>query len=148
MIFTKDTSSVTFKATLFPLVFQTERTQHVNVAESGQMRVYDRGTQAKFIKLQIRDNYTNLLAIRDFINVTCNMMANTFLLSPDTGIDMGNGDGGAMTVRYWDSNFVEIQNFYHQYFYELLLRIEDELLAGGTPYADDFEDVGYIGGPI
>lgn len=146
MKFEHDGSEIQFDAVLYPFEYSSARGQSRGVSETGKARVYDRGAGSKFIRLVLRLNdHARLADIRDFIDKEIIFAKYPFLFTPDPDHNAGNGIGGPVRVRYWSSNLMENQAFYHRYEYEIVLRIENELIG---IYADDMDDVGYLGGPL
>lgn len=143
MTFSKSGITVTFNAVLYPANYEGSRHQNFGLSEDGTCRVYDRNVREALIHLIIKDTHTNLEAIREFIMQTVSQRLYTFTFTPDTNHNVGNGDGGALTVRYWASNFMEKQYAYHRYQYEIILRKEAVITgAGGADYVDDIDEVG------
>ena len=124
MTFSYNGNTVTFDGALFPISYESQRHQNVGVSEDGTALVYDRNVLEEFIHLEIKDDHDNLTNIRNFINTIVKMQLYAFTFTPDSNINVGNGDGGAITVRYWASNFVEKQQIYHRYVYAMTLRRE------------------------
>ncbi len=124
MTFTKDATTVTFDGALWPLDYESMPHQNTGISEDGTVRVYDRNVTEKFIHLEIKDYHDNINNIRSFIETIIKFKKETFTFTPDSEVDVGNGDGGAITVRYWNSNFIEKQIAYHRYTYIMTLRRE------------------------
>lgn len=124
MTFTKNATTVTFNGAMYPVPYKSEPHQNYGESEDGTIRVYDRNVKVQYIELSIKDDHANLTNIRSFIETTANYRQNTFTFTPDTGHNAGAGDATAITVRYWDSNFVENQSSYHIYKYKIILRRE------------------------
>jgi hypothetical protein len=122
--FTKGATTIQITATLYPVKYEGQRNQNFGEAEDGTIRVYDRNVKVEFLHLQIKEDHTNMAALRYFIMSTVKLRKDTFTFNPDSDQDAGNGEGGPITVRYWDSNFIEEQYIYHRYKYSLLLRRE------------------------
>ena len=117
MTFVSGATTVTFTGTLYPTEYESERHQNYGESGDGTIRVYDRSVKVQFIRIDVRDDHDNLTNIRSFIEDTVKMRHTTFTYTPDAGHNVGNGDGGAITVRYWLSNFIERQTSYHIYRY-------------------------------
>lgn len=124
MQFSKGGTTVTFEGALYPLGYESARHQTAGISEDGTVRVYDGGVLEEYITLEIKDGHDNLTNIRNFINNTVKMRMEAFTFTPDPGMNVGNGDGGAVTVRYWASSFAEKQESYHKYRYTMTLRRE------------------------
>ena len=122
--FVKSGTTVTFSYIGYPTAYTSKPHQNMGISEDGTVRVYDRGVTEKYITLKIKDYHANLTNIRSFIETTANFAQNTFTFTPDSGHNAGNGDGGAQTVRYVDSNFIETQPVYQIYSYTIRLRVE------------------------
>lgn len=122
--FVSGQTTITFNAICYPFVYEAERSQNFGESEDGTVRVYDRNVKVEYVKLEIKDTHTNLTALRTFIMDTVKLRNTTFTFTPDAGINAGNADAGAITVRYWGSNFVESQYVYHRYKYIMVLRRE------------------------
>ena len=124
MTFVSGVTTVTLNGAIYPFTYTLDRHQSVGISGDGTARVYDRGPTEQYIGIQLRDDHSNLTNIRSFIETTLVFRKNTFTFTPDSGVDVGNGDGGAVTVRYWGGTFMESQNFYHGYYYDIILRVE------------------------
>ena len=138
MTFQLGATTVTIDAMLFPVERRATRHQTFSTAGDGTRRVYDRGFNDENIKLVIKDDHDNLTNIRTFIEDTVKMRLTPFTLTPDSGVDLGNGDGTGITARYWDSNFIETMVSWHQYRYILQIRKEPEL---AWDYEDDIDEI-------
>jgi len=147
MTLSRPSKTITVFGMLYPVSVEWSRRQNRCVTEAGTARVYDRESSEKFARIVLKNDHSNVADMRKFIEENCLMSSNTFVLTPDSGCDIGNGAGGATVVRYWASNFIEKQQPYHVYRYEIIVRLEDQTI-GGAMYGDDFEDVGYVGGPL
>jgi len=124
MTFSSGGTTVTFNGALFPANYESKAHQNAGEAEDGTVRVYDRNVLVEFVHLEIKDDHDNLLNIRNFIHNTAEFKLNAFTFTPDSNHNVGNGDGGAITVRYWGSNFIERQYKSQLYKYTMILRRE------------------------
>ena len=124
MTFANNGTSVTFSGIIYPVPYSSRGLQSWGTSKDGTVRVYDGDLNEEFISLLIKDDHSNLADIRSFIQVTAVYRKNTFTFTPDAGHNVGNGDGGAITVRYWEDRFTETQYIYQLYRYEYLLRKE------------------------
>lgn len=122
--FVKGSITITFRLTILPLSNEYQRFQNVGISGDGTVRIYDRETEEQFVRILFKDIHSNLSAIRSFIRTTVKMRRETFIFTPDANVNVGNGDGGAIIVRYWNSNFIENQVNYQKYNYEMILRKE------------------------
>ena len=119
-------STITFTGFIFPFVHTYSHHQNRDIAEDGTARVYDRGVTERFIGINLNEkNHTNATTnLRTFIITTVTFSLTTFTFTPDAGMNVGNGDGGAVTVRFWGGSLVEHQWAYQKYDYDILLRVE------------------------
>jgi len=125
MTFNKDTTTVTFNGVILPADYKSLRHQNRGISGNGAVRVYDRSVLEEFITIAIKEPHSNLTNIRNFINTTIKHSLESFTFTPDSAHNVGNGDGGAITVRYWDPiPFKETQGPYHKYKYVITLRRE------------------------
>ena len=124
MTITSGANTVTFDATLYPVNRQVQRHQSYSISGDGTARVKDRAIKNEMFTLLIKDDHDNLSNIRSFIENKVKLRLTAFTLTPDPGVNLGNGDGGAVTVRYWDSNFIETQYTYQRYKYTMQFQIE------------------------
>lgn len=122
MTFVYGPTTCTIYGTVYPLDLEFTRKQNFQLYEDGEVTVYDRDQEQKFIVLTIRDDHTNHDNIRDFIITTVNFRETTFTFTPDAGVDAGAGEGTAVNVKYWGSNFIENMIRYQHYEYRILLR--------------------------
>lgn len=119
-------STITFTGFIFPFIHTYSHHQNRDTAEDGTARVYDRGVTERFIGINLNEkNHANATTnLRTFIITTVTFSKLTFTFTPDAGMNVGNGDGGAVTVRWWNGNLVEHQWAYQKYDYDILLRVE------------------------
>lgn len=113
---------------LYPLKIAWRRKQNSVTMETLAHHVFDRGVMEQFIELALADSHTNHDNIRDFIINTVNYRAETFTLEPDVDVDFGEGDGGdqsQVTVRFWQSNFIEQMISFQHYRYRMIFRVEN-----------------------
>jgi hypothetical protein len=122
--FSKDATTIQITATLYPVQYEGQRSQNFGESEDGTVRVYDRSVKVEYIHLQIKETHTNMSLLRAFIMDTVALRKETFTYTPDPDQNVGNSDGGAITVRFWSSNFIEEQYIYHRYKYTMVLRRE------------------------
>lgn len=118
------TTTVTITGSAYPIQYRVKRKQNRQKYENGAAVVYDRDKTESFIVLEIAGTHSEHEAIRDFIHTKTLFAKNAFTFTPDAGVDAGGGDGVAVSVRYWSSNFVESMVQYHSYRYKMLLRAE------------------------
>ncbi|HUX54255.1 MAG TPA: hypothetical protein VMV56_07570 [Williamwhitmania sp.] len=123
MTFVYGATTITFTGALWPFENEIGRHQNFGIAADGTLRVYDRGYDEEFIRLEIMSGHANLTGLRAFIKTTIKFMKTSFTFTPDTNIDVGNGDGGAVTVNLWQTNLIEKQEAYHRYRYFITLRV-------------------------
>ncbi|HEA19667.1 hypothetical protein LCGC14_1529940 [marine sediment metagenome] len=119
-------STITFTGFIFPFVHTYEHHQNIGVAEDGSVKAYDRSVTERFIGIKLNEkNHTNATTnLRTFIITTVTFTKDTFTFTPDSGMNVGNGDGGAVTVRWWGGSLVESQWAYQKYAYDIILRVE------------------------
>ncbi len=119
-------STITFTGFIFPFVYSQDHHQNAGIAEDGTARVYDRGVTERLIgiKLNEKDHANATTNLRTFIITTVTFSKLTFTFTPDPGINVGNGDGGAVTVRYWSNKLVENQWAFQKYAFDIVLRVE------------------------
>lgn len=123
MTFKTGAYTLTFTGHLWPFEFEYGRAQNFGIAEDGTLRVYDRGYNEEFIRLEIDDTHANLTGMRIFIKDYLKFMKTAFTFTPESNINVGNGDGGAVTVNLWQTNIIEKQESYHKYRYFIILRV-------------------------
>ena len=119
-------TTVTFTGFVFPFGHTYDHHQNIGTAEDGSIKAYDRSVTERFIRINLKEkNHTNATTnLRNFIITTVTFGKLTFTFTPDAGINVGNGDGGAVTVRWWAGNLVENQWNYQKYAYDIILRVE------------------------
>jgi len=117
-------TTITITGTILPVSRKVTRKQNRLKNEAGAAVVYDRDQEQTQIVLNITGPHTSHAAIRNFIITTILFQKYPFTLTPDIGVNLGNGDGVAVTARYLSSNFAEIMMAYHSYGYQLALRID------------------------
>lgn len=119
-------TTVTFTGFVFPFIHTYDHHQNIGRAEDGSVKAYDRSVTERFIRINLKEkNHTNATTnLRNFIITTVTFGKLTFTFTPDAGMNVGNGDGGAVTVRWWAGNLVESQWAYQKYAYDILLRVE------------------------
>jgi len=125
MKFSKGGNEVVFDADLYPVIYEARRAQRRDVSANGAPYVRDLNFKTRFVTLALKNKHAKITALRSFIMDVCRFRLYTFTVTPPAGINLGEGDAGETTVRYWDSNFVEKQNVYQRYRYEMTLKIEE-----------------------
>lgn len=118
--------TVTFTGFIFPFKYTQDHHQNIGVAEDATVRAYDRGVTERFIgiKLNEKDHTNATTNLRTFIITTVTFSKDTFTFTPDAGINVGAGDGNAVTVRYWARSLVENQWAFQKYAFDIVLRVE------------------------
>lgn len=118
--------TVTFTGFIFPFMHSYDHHQNIGVAEDATVRAYDRGVTERFIGIKLNEkNHTNAITnLRTFIITTVTFSKTTFTFTPDPGINVGAGDGSAVTVRWWNSKLVENQWAFQKYAFDFVLRVE------------------------
>lgn len=124
MTFVYSGTTVTVTGAIYPVDRKVTRKQNRLKAENGAAIVYDRDQEQAFIAINLTGTHAEHVDIRNFFIGSVLFQKYAFTLTPDTGVNLGNGDGVAVTARYFSSNFVETMAQYHSYSYQLLLRIE------------------------
>jgi len=124
MIMSKGTYSIEFDVAEYPLTYEMNRFQNKGISEDRQVIIKDLSLLEEFITINVKDFHNHVTEIRNFIIEICKFALNTFTLTPDAGHDLGNGDGGAVTVRYVSSNFIETQYKYQRFKYQFKVRVE------------------------
>jgi hypothetical protein len=119
-------STITFTGFVFPFNYSHEHHQNIGVAEDASVKAYDRSVTERFIgiKLNEKDHTNATTNLRTFIITTVTFSKLTFTFTPDTGINVGNGDGGAVTVRWWSPSLLENQWMFQKYAFDMILRVE------------------------
>lgn len=122
MTFSYGATSVQVHGIIMPFQLAMQRHNSVGLAANGVVKVRDEGVVESFIDVMIRENHDAMYQIRHFFKETVKLSKLPFTLSPDPGVDLGAGDGVALTVHFWSSDFMESMFAWHQYEYNLRLR--------------------------
>ena len=102
MTWVRGGTSVSITTTGYPLKTDWGQKQNRIRMENGDVDVYDRGKLEVFYTFTIRLTQSTFAALQTFIRDTLAYRYNTFTLTPDSGVDLGLGDGVAITARNWD----------------------------------------------
>lgn len=124
MTWVNGATTVTITTAGYPLKTEWTTKQNRMKFEDGSVAVYDRDRWQVFYTFNIRLKNSTHAALRDFIRSTLTYRYNTFTLTPDAGIDLGLGDGVAVTARYWDSNLMEDWSKYNTQDFQVKIRLE------------------------
>jgi hypothetical protein len=122
MTFQYSTTTVTITGAAYPIQYRVTRKQNLQKYENGAAVVFDRDQRQNFIIIEIAGTHAQHEAIRDFIRTVVLFSKYAFTLTPDAGVDIGNGVDATASVRYWSSNFIETMTQYHSYRYRMVLR--------------------------
>ena len=119
-------TTVTFTGFIYPFSHTYQHHQNIGVAEDGSVMAYDRGVSERYIGIKLKEkSHSNATTnLRNFIITTVTFSKDTFTFTPDAGINVGNGDAGAVTVRYWGGTLAENMFNYQMYNYDIVLRVE------------------------
>ena len=119
-------TTVTFTGFVWPFEHTLEHHQNVGRAEDASVKVYDRNVTERFIGINLNEkSHSNMTTdLRDFLTTTVKFSLLTFTFTPDAGINVGNGDAGAVTVRWWGGSLLEHQWAFQKYRVDILLRVE------------------------
>lgn len=83
-----------------PLDIQPERLQNVGEYEDGTIEVYDRDVVVWVATFEVRGmNQSQLATLRGFFLNVVKGSKHAFTLTPDSGVDLGAGNGVAITVQ-------------------------------------------------
>ncbi|MCL4305064.1 hypothetical protein KJZ99_04070 [bacterium] len=83
-----------------PLDVQPERLQSVGEYEDGTIEVYDRDVVVWLATFEIRGmSQSKLAELRNFFLHTVKGSKHQFTLTPDSGVDLGAGNGVAVTCQ-------------------------------------------------
>jgi hypothetical protein len=97
--------NVVVSGIIYPILLLYSKRQSIGIATSGVAKITSFGVEEVFIKIRLKkENILVAQNLRNFIRNTANYCANTFNLVPDSNIDLGNGPGIAITVRYWSDD--------------------------------------------
>lgn len=121
MTFYDGSTTVTLNGSIYPIEISWAKNQLIGVSADKQIKARTRFGSVKMIKIVLHDGHLNHDNIRDFIINEVVFRKKTFTFTPDSNIDVGQGDGVATTVRFWGSNFVENMVAWHNYRYEMTL---------------------------
>lgn len=110
MIFitTSPAATVDLPGPEFGHTYRVERYQNIGIAENGDVLAYDKQVNSYWIKCRIQCSYAGATALRDFLTSTVKFGYATFSLTPDNGVDIGNGLGGSVAVRWIPGIYEEI----------------------------------------
>lgn len=138
MIFTKGSSTLTVTA-IYPVTIDYNPHQNRGVSENDTVRVYNRGDHGEIITIPLRIKDNELTNLRTWIKNTILFSYHQFYVTPDSGHDIGNGDGGSVLVRWWDDTFTETRSNYGLQRATLVVKRADVNPWGAGDYADDID---------
>jgi len=123
MTFTKSPTTLTLSGSLYPCSVEFKQQQLAGISADGDVLIRDRsGADEVFVKIVLPAKHNNYDSIRDFITDTVKMRKETFTFTPDSGVDVGAGDGVGIYVKYWSDNFTERMRAWGSFVYEIILR--------------------------
>lgn len=122
MTFAYGPTSVQLHGIIMPYPLRVQRLNSVGLAADGIVKVRDEGVVESYIDIVIREDHDVIYQVRSFLKETVKLAKLPFTVTPDAGVDLGAGDGVALTVHYWSSDFMESMFAWHQYEYNLMLR--------------------------
>ena len=111
----------------YPLEKIYKNYQSVGISSSGIVKIatYDLEEQYIVLRLKDKDKATAEL-LREYIRAIAEYSLNTIVITADEWVDLGTGDGLAITVRYWSDNFEEVSNKQEYHEFKFTFRVEQE----------------------
>lgn len=123
MTFSKNATSIIVKGAQLPFPRNETPSQNRIIAESGKAYVYTRGWFDLTLQVQIKDSAANIESLRAFLKSYYNT---TFTYTPDAGVNAGNGNGVAVTVRLWGDASLPV-NYTSPNYSEMNLTLRKEI---------------------
>jgi hypothetical protein len=72
----------------------------------GEVKNYPAGYEEIFIEIQVKTfDHEKVSALKNFLSETAEYKNNSFRIIPEAGIDLSNGLGISILVRYWSDEF-------------------------------------------
>jgi len=125
MTFAYSTTTITITSALFPVGVRLEHYDSAGETEDGQALGYSYGVNAYFVTMRIRCDATLRTSLRDFYKTKVLGRAREFILTPDTGVDLGAGSGTVITTaRIWQADFPENFEAWDLFYVDLVIRHE------------------------
>ena len=108
MTFTRLGNSVTVKGVQLPFARSESPMQNMMTAINGKVFVYNRNWREDLIQIKVIDSIANIETLRAWMQANIVGSLNSFTLTPDTGVNAGNGNGQPVTVRIWGDAMLPI----------------------------------------
>jgi hypothetical protein len=110
---------------LLPVIIK-RRKKSINLMNSlGGVISYLSNYEEVFIEMNVKVfEYDRLILLKNYLTGSSNYRKNTFQIIPDSDVDLGNGLGITISVRYWSDEFVYTLDSAGGYSLTLLFRKE------------------------
>jgi hypothetical protein len=116
--------NVQISGIVYPIKLLFVRHQSVGISASGTVKVSTL-FEDLFIVLKIEKTEASTAQnLCNYIRNTANFKSTVFTITPDTNIDLGNGLGISINVRYWSDNIIYSADSGNLFSFELIFRKE------------------------
>jgi hypothetical protein len=117
--------NIQIEGIIYPIKLLYKKTQSRGVAMSGAVKIASSNFEDIFISIKImKKNLIVAQNLRSYIRNMINYSSNTLEILPDADIDLGNGVGNSITVRYWSDNFDYVYEKGNLFDFEFIFRKE------------------------
>ena len=117
--------NVQISGIVYPIRLIYRKRQSRGVSVSGVTKIVSFGFEETFIIIRLqKENISIAQNLYNYIRDTANYSANCLNITPDPDIDLSNGTGNIITVRYWSDDFEYVCQTGNLFDFEFIFRKE------------------------
>ena len=105
MTFVSGGTTVTLRGTKYPFSQPKRRIQNRGETADGSAKVYNFDVDLHYVDLVLAMSAAEESDLRSFFETTVDFSLTEFTFTPESGMDLGNGDGGAVLCHLWQDDF-------------------------------------------